>query len=84
MAGKRHDDDEIGPFFTGALIGAVIGVAAALWFAPQSGQETRQEIEQAAIDTRRRIEGESLEQAIQAGKAEARRYQQSMQHQNLP
>jgi hypothetical protein len=63
-------------FLVGAILGTVIGAIAALWFAPRSGEETRQEIEQAAIQARRRVEGESIHEAIQAGKAEARKFRQ--------
>jgi len=89
----RHDnyqDDELGPFLIGAVIGGLVGAAAAFWFAPQSGRETRQEIqekgvelrddiEKVASDARRRVEGESLDDSIREGKEEARRYQEMMQ-----
>jgi gas vesicle protein len=85
----RYEDDAFGPFVLGALVGGVIAAIGAFWFAPQSGAETRQElqergnelrddIEQAAADTRRRIEGDSVEESIRMGKAEARRYQETM------
>jgi len=85
----RSEDAELGPFLFGAIVGGIVGAVAAFWFAPQSGAETRQDIqeagtelrddiEQAAVDARRRIEGESIEESIQAGKAEARRFQESM------
>ena len=87
---ETYPDDELGPFLIGGLIGGLIGAAAAFWFAPQSGQETRQEIqekggelrddiEKAAADARRRVEGDSLEDSIREGKEEARRYQGMMQ-----
>ncbi len=56
----------------------VVGAVLALWFAPRSGEETRHEIEHTADDMRRRVEGESLHDAIEAGKAEARRLQQTI------
>ena len=65
-----------GVFVVGAIIGAVIGIAAAMWYAPQSGEDTRHELEHAAEETRRRVEGESLHDAIKEGKAEARKYQE--------
>jgi gas vesicle protein len=66
-----------GAFFFGALIGSLIGTIVALWFAPRSGKELREEVEQSADELRRRIEGESVEESIQAGKAEARKLNQS-------
>ena len=61
------------------------------WFAPRSGRETRQaiqergvelrdELETAADGARKRIEGESLDESIQAGKAQARRFQETTAH----
>jgi gas vesicle protein len=85
---KQEDQAEAGLFFIGAVAGSLIGAVVAMWFAPQSGSETRHEIkersteivdeiEHAATDARRRIEGESVDEAIQMGKAEARRYQEA-------
>src|SRR5258708_29807357 len=85
----RREEDELGSFLLGAILGGVIGAVTAFWFAPQSGEETRheieergnelrEEIEQVATDARRRVEGESIEESMQAGKAEARRYQETM------
>src|SRR5579859_3430047 len=87
---ETYQDDELGPFLIGGLIGGLIGAAAAFWFAPQSGQETRHEIqekgvefrddiEKVAADARRRVEGESLDESIREGKEEARRYQEMVQ-----
>src|SRR5215471_15093719 len=93
----RHDhrqdgyqDEELGPFLIGAAIGGLVGAVAAFWFAPQSGRDTRHEIqekggelrddiEKVAADARRRVEGESLDDSIREGKEEARRYQEMMQ-----
>lgn len=74
---QRHSQDsgDAGVFVLGAILGVVIGIAAALWYAPQSGEETRREIERAAEEARRRVEGESLRDAIQEGKTEARKFQ---------
>jgi gas vesicle protein len=75
---QRHSQDggDAGVFVLGAILGVVVGVVAALWYAPQSGEETRHEIERAAEETRRRVEGESLHDAIQEGKTEARKFQE--------
>jgi len=89
----RHDsyqDDELGPFLIGAMIGGLVGAVAAFWFAPQSGRATRHDIqekgvelrddiEKVAEDARRRVEGESLDESIREGKEAARRYQEMMQ-----
>jgi gas vesicle protein len=85
---QQEDQAEAGLFLIGAIAGSVLGAAVAMWFAPQSGTETRHEIkerstefvdeiEHAAADARRRIEGESVDEAMQMGKAEARRYQEA-------
>jgi gas vesicle protein len=73
---RSQDSGDAGVFVLGAILGVVIGIVAALWYAPQSGEETRREIERAAEEARRRVEGESLHDAIQEGKTEARRFQQ--------
>jgi len=39
-------------FLTGVLLGGVAGAVTALLFAPQSGQETRQQIQQKATELR--------------------------------
>ncbi|MCC7446477.1 MAG: YtxH domain-containing protein [Anaerolineae bacterium] len=73
----RQDNGEMGLFVIGAIAGTVIGAIVAIWFAPQSGEATRHDIEQAANEARQKIEGESVSDAIQAGKAEARRFQET-------
>lgn len=40
------------PVLSGFLVGSVIGAATALFFAPRSGEETRAEIRDKAIDLR--------------------------------
>jgi gas vesicle protein len=42
------------PILGGFLVGSAIGIAAALLFAPRSGEETRIELRQKAIDLRDR------------------------------
>ncbi len=84
----RQDSGEAGLFVVGAVLGGLIGAIAAFWFAPQSGEATRREIQersnelrdeidQVTTDARRKIEGESIDEAIQYGKAEARRFQEA-------
>jgi gas vesicle protein len=81
---ERHEDrhrqasGEAGVFVIGALLGSLLGAVAALWFAPQSGEKTRREIqergnelrdeiEQVTNEARRKLEGESIDEAIQYG-----------------
>ena len=57
-------DKEVSFFFTGFFIGALVGGAAALLLAPQSGEETRTQIREKTIELRERAEatyGEALE-----------------------
>src|SRR5260221_14022289 len=82
------DAGEVESFIIGTFIGAVVGAISAFWFAPRSGRETRHviqergaelrdDLEGVADETRKRIEGESLDDSIQAGKAQARRFQET-------
>lgn len=75
MAEPRSDDG-MGAFVWGTIIGSVVGAVIALLFAPRSGKETLDDLEQAATETRRQVIGESVEESIAAGKAEARRMNQ--------
>jgi gas vesicle protein len=47
---------EVSSFFTGFFIGALVGGAAALLFAPQSGEETRTQIRERSIELREKAE----------------------------
>jgi gas vesicle protein len=47
---------EIGAFFAGFLVGGLVGAAAALLLAPQSGEETRGQIRQKGIELQTRAE----------------------------
>lgn len=73
------DDSDFGNFLIGFVVGGLVGAAAALLFAPQSGEETRTLIKEKSIelkdkavetaeDTRVRAE-ESLEMAQAKAKA---------------
>ncbi|MDF2854444.1 MAG: YtxH protein [Neobacillus sp.] len=42
--GQRHNEDSTSSFLLGAIIGGVIGAAAAMLLAPKSGQEIRSTI----------------------------------------
>jgi gas vesicle protein len=57
------DSDNIfGSFLAGILIGGLVGAAAALLLAPQSGEETRAQIKEKSIEIRDRA-GTTLEDA---------------------
>lgn len=51
MSGK-----EVSSFFTGFFVGALVGGAAALLLAPQSGEETRQQIRDKGIELKEKAE----------------------------
>jgi len=72
-------------FTLGTLIGAAVGTGLALWFAPRSGQETRQDIqarglalraqaEQSAAQAREKIDGPSADRLLSEAKAAARQF----------
>lgn len=50
------DDRSLAPFFSGFLIGALAGAAAALLLAPQSGEETRAQIREKSIEIKEKAE----------------------------
>ena len=73
-----------GDFFAGLLVGALVGAAAALLLAPQSGEETRTLIRDKGVELGQRADELSLEarhraeefqtkmqQAVEEGKATA-------------
>lgn len=73
---QRKSDDEIGPFLLGAILGGLIGALAALWYAPKSGDDVRRDLDERRTALRQQIEGESIDEAMRAGKAEAREFSQ--------
>ena len=56
--------------FTGLLVGGVIGAATALLFAPRSGEETRTDIRNKAIDLRDRTK-ETVKDTVSQAKSRA-------------
>ncbi|MBN1934822.1 MAG: YtxH domain-containing protein [Anaerolineae bacterium] len=48
--------EEAGAFFTGFLVGGLIGAATALLLAPQSGEETRMQIHDKSIELKEKAE----------------------------
>ena len=51
-----ENDNVFGSFLAGVLIGGLVGAAAALLLAPQSGEETRTQIREKSIEIRDRAE----------------------------
>lgn len=84
---KREEGRETGhvrALLQGLIFGAVAGGVVALWKTPRSGRALRaelrrggqalvQNVEDTATQARRQITGESVEEAMAAAKAEARR-----------
>jgi gas vesicle protein len=60
-----------GEFIAGFLVGALIGAAAAILFAPQSGEETRVMIHDKGIELKDRAEELSVEARRRAEEAQA-------------
>lgn len=56
------DDSHGWEFFTGFLLGTVVGAAAALLLAPQTGEETREVIRERGIELQGRM-GQTSEEA---------------------
>lgn len=82
--GLVYDEHADRAFFWGAIWGGLIGAAVAAWNSRQSGKALRErlmgrgqeiidDMEQAASNVRRQIEGESIQESLAVGKAEARR-----------
>jgi gas vesicle protein len=65
----RHDGD-FGSFFSGILLGGLIGAAVALLMAPQSGEETRKLIREKGIELRD-MSNEALEKAASEARTRA-------------
>jgi gas vesicle protein len=81
---KRQNSHDVRALIQGLLFGALAGGVVALWKAPRSGRALRaqlrregqslvQSVEQTAVQARRQISGESVEEAMAVAKAEARR-----------
>lgn len=77
------DNDDFGAFLSGFMIGGLIGAAAALLLAPQSGEETRvlirdkgielkDQVESTASDARARAEEMAQDARMRASDAQQR------------
>jgi len=51
-----NSGSEIGAFFAGFMVGGLVGAAAALLLAPQSGEQTRDQIKQKSIELQGKAE----------------------------
>ena len=65
-------DSEFGAFLSGFVIGGLVGAAAALILAPQSGEETRAQIRQRSIELR--------EQALESAEEARKRAEEAAAH----
>jgi gas vesicle protein len=67
-------DGDLGAFLAGVLVGGLMGAAAALMLAPQSGEETRTMIRERGIELKSRLEHaasdmkDRAEDALEEGK----------------
>ena len=66
----HHRTNRAKPVIGGFLVGSVIGVATALLFAPRSGEETRAEIRDRAVELRDRTT-ETVNQTVSQAKSKA-------------
>ena len=66
----HHRTNRARPVIGGFLVGSVIGVATALLFAPRSGEETRAEIRDRAVDLRDRTT-DTVNQTVSQAKSKA-------------
>lgn len=70
MEQVHHRTSRARPVIGGFLVGSVIGVATALLFAPRSGEETRAEIRDRAVELRDRTT-DTVNQTVSQAKTKA-------------
>jgi len=70
MEHVKHRTRAAKPILGGFLVGSVIGVATALLFAPRSGEETRAEIRDKAVELRDRT-SETVKDTVSQAKSKA-------------
>ena len=61
---KHNGENVVGPALAGLVIGGLAGAGAALLLAPQSGKETRAQIQQKTLELRDRT-AETVEDAVE-------------------
>ena len=61
-------DSDIGAFLAGVVVGGLVGAAAALLLAPQSGEETRTMIRDKSIELKGQVESTASEARAKAEK----------------
>ena len=66
----QHRTRPVKPILGGFLVGSAIGVATALLFAPRSGEETRAELRDKAVDLRDRT-SETVKDTVSQAKTRA-------------
>jgi gas vesicle protein len=66
---SRHDQNEVPTFVLGMILGFIAGSIAALWMAPRSGAAVREDLRQRVRIVLERVQGESVEETIELGKA---------------
>jgi gas vesicle protein len=81
---SNNNGGEIGAFFAGFLVGGLVGAAVALIMAPQSGEETRDQIRQKGIELQSKA-GDTLTEArakVEAVAADVKRRAEELQVQS--
>ena len=78
MPATIDDDDDGGHFILGALVGAAVGVALGLLYAPRSGADTRAEIRTRSDDAVAR--GTAASDVARVRAADARTYVDERSH----
>jgi gas vesicle protein len=68
---NMEDKTYSGDFLAGFIVGALVGAAAALLFAPQSGEETRALIREKGIELQERSAEMSADARMRAGEFQA-------------
>jgi gas vesicle protein len=62
----------MGGFLSGLLIGALAGAAAMLFFAPQTGEETRRKLRDKTVELRDTV-GEKYDEVVETARERAQR-----------